>query len=170
MSELVRHFGLDVRLLAAQAINFAVLFFVLNRFAFQPALEMLRKRRRGIEEGVKMRREAEEQLKRMQELYQRELAAARAQAYGIVSGAEEQARRREEEIAAEAARKNEQVVADAKRLIRQEQAKMVEQFAGDAAALVRLSIERVLGKMPPAQRDQGLIDEAVQEAKAVLRK
>lgn len=117
-----------------------------------------------------MRHEAEEQLRRSEEMREREIAAARERAYGIVSEAEAEAKRREEEIVAEAEQKSEQAVADARRLIRQEKAKMVEEFAGDARMLVRLSIERVLGAMSSGERDRELIDEAVKEAKTLLRK
>jgi len=41
--------GIDAQLIVLQAINFAILLYVLNRFLYKPVLGMLAKRKEQIE-------------------------------------------------------------------------------------------------------------------------
>lgn len=167
MSELLHNFGVDWKLLLAQAVNFGVLIFLLAKFAYRPILAMLKKRREDIEKGIRFTKDAEEQLSNADMMSERKIADARRNALVIVADAEQVAKVRKEEIAAEAARKSEEIVADARRLIGQEKAKMSEEVYGDAENLVRLGIARVLGKMPSEKRDEALIRDALMELKGV---
>ncbi len=61
MSQLFANFGVDWKLLVAQVVNFAILFYLLKRFAYQPILAMLQKRedlvRKGLEDAEAAGRE-----------------------------------------------------------------------------------------------------------------
>ncbi|TSC75150.1 MAG: F-type H+-transporting ATPase subunit b [Parcubacteria group bacterium Gr01-1014_33] len=166
MSELIHEFGVDWRLLLAQAINFFVLLYVLKRFAYVPILNMLRKRKGEIEKGIRLRDVAEENLKRIDTLKEETLDQAKTDALAIVSQGVLLAREKKDEILAETAKKSEGIILEAKRMIREEKAKMTEEFVGDAEEIVRLGIARVLGKMPAEKRDQELIHEAMQALKS----
>src|SRR5688572_18416447 len=48
----VGKFGLDLRLLIAQLVNFAVVLFVLSRFVFRPLLATMQKRSERIAKGL----------------------------------------------------------------------------------------------------------------------
>ena len=136
MSELIRQFGVDWKLLLAQAVNFSLLIFLLSKFAYRPILAMLKKRREDIEKGIRFTREAEET-----------------------------ARTRKDEIALEAVKKSEQIVEEARRAIRQEKAKMMERAYMEAEGMMRTGIAAVLGRMPAEKRDADLIREAVSQLK-----
>ncbi len=166
MGELIRQFGVDCRLLLAQAVNFGVLLFLLAKFVYRPILAMLAKRRHDIEKGVRFTKEAQESRDRADATAAERMREAQASALAIVTGAEETAKIRKEEIAQEAVKKSEAIVADARRLIRQEKAKMKEEAYADAENLVRSGVAGVLGKMSPKERDAGLVTEALRELKA----
>lgn len=170
MLELIRHFGLDVRLLIAQAVNFAILFVVLNRYAFTPLVVILRKRREKIQKGLEMHREAEERLHSIEQMREHALEQTRRESYQMIAAAEEEARKREDAIVAQAVEKSERLMEEAQRAIRRERLAMVEQAAGDVREMMRAGIERVLGKMPSAVRDRVLIEEAMAEIAAVQDK
>lgn len=163
MSEFVNNFGIDWKLLVAQAINFFVLLIILKKFAYKPILEMLRKRKSEIEAGIRMKNEAEKQLGMAEELKERALEKARAEALEIVSRAEETAKLHKEEILKTASKKAESAISDARKLIDEEKAKMSEELRQSAGALVRLGIEKTLQKMPASERDAKLIKEALSE-------
>ena len=163
MSELIKEFGIDWKLLAAQAINFFVLLYVLKRFAYTPILNMLRKRTEEIEKGIRFRDEAEENIKQIGILKEKTLEAAKSEAFGIVSKGETLAKEKREEILAETAKKSESIITEAKRLIREEKAKMGEEVFRDAEELVRQGIAKVLGKMESEERDRILIQQALEE-------
>ncbi len=167
MSELISNFGIDWKLLLAQAVNFFILLFLLRMFAYKPILRMLKKRRQEIEKGLEYTKKAEEELKRTDVLREETMNRAREQALTIVTDAEETGKKRREEMVQEANRKAEGVVADAKRVIEEEKAKMGESVYKNAQELVRAGIIRVLGKMPAEERNEPLIQEALEELKAV---
>lgn len=166
LSELISHFGIDFRLILAQAVNFFILLFVLWKFAYEPVLRILKARRREIEKGLEFTKKAEEELRRTSEFREETLRIARGEALGIVSEAENLGKARKEEMLVDAHKKMEQVVTDAKRAIEEEKAKMGEAVYKDSRDLVKSGIAKVLGKMPTGERDQHLIDEALKELKA----
>lgn len=167
MSELISNFGIDWRMLLAQAVNFFILLFLLRMFAYKPILRMLKKRRQEIEKGLEYTKKAEEKLRMTDILREETINQAREQALVIVTEAEETGKKRREEMVQEANRKMEGVVADAKRVIEEEKAKMGEDVYKNARELVRAGIIRVLGKMSAEERNEPLIQEALEELKAV---
>lgn len=165
MSELIQHFGIDWKILLAQAVNFFILLFILKRFAYGPVMKILRKRREEIEKGLKFTKEAGEKLGRIGEERDEVLKSARGEALSIVREAESTGKIRKDEIAMEAVKKSEAIITDAKRAIGEEKAKMGEEVYRDAEGLIRLGIAKVLGKMPTEERDEVLIKEALRELK-----
>lgn len=163
MSELIHNFGIDWKLLVAQAINFFILLVILKKFAYGPILQMLKKRRDDIEKGIRMKKEAEEKLRLIGEERQKAMEEARKETLAILAKAEEAAKKRKEELLKEANRKVEGVVADARRMIAEEKAKMGEGFYKDAVGLIRMGIEKTLKRMTPEERDEKLIQEALTE-------
>lgn len=167
MGELLHNFGVDWRLLAAQAANFLVVLIVLKRFAYRPIIEILRKRREEIERGLRAAQEADQHLAQVDELKEAAAREAREQALLRVSEAEDIAEKRKEEIAQEATRKGEAIIREAKRIIEQEKAKIQEEVYAEAHGLIRIGLARVLGKMPAKERDEALIQEALRELKGM---
>lgn len=167
MSEFITNFGIDWRLLLAQVVNFFLLLFLLKKFAYKPILAMLAKRRQEIEKGFELRREAEETLKRADELRAATLQQARTDSLAMVNEAEQAGKKRQEEIVAEAAKKSEQIIRDAKRIIMQEKAIMGEEVYATAHELIKQGLVKVLGKIPHEERDRQLIRDALAELKTI---
>ena len=61
--EIFAKLGIDWKLLIAQAINFAVLFWVLRRYAYKTMLDFLEKRTVRIEKGLQDAEAAQAKLK-----------------------------------------------------------------------------------------------------------
>lgn len=165
MEDFVRHFGIDWRLLLAQAANFGVLLFILWKFAYRPILGMLKERREGIERGLALTRDAERRMAQIEQLRARRLEDADRAALAVVSRAEDTAKQQRAIIVAEAAKKGDAMVADARRAIAEEKAKLREALKRETQELIRDGITEVLLKMPPAPRDRELIDAAMHAMK-----
>lgn len=169
MSELIHNFGIDWKLLVTQAINFLILLFILKKFAYKPILEMLKKRRDGVEAGIRMKKEAEERLRHIAEEREKTLEEARKESLAILAKTEIAAKELKTDMLVEAGRKAEGVINEAKRVISEEKNKMRDEFFREAAGLVRLGIEKTLKKMTPEERDAKLIQEAMAELKTVSK-
>lgn len=161
MSELIKHFGVDWKLLLAQAVNFGVLLFILYKFAYRPVLGILRERREGIERGIALTRTAEKRMADIEALQSERMREAERVALAIASRAGEEAKKQRELLIAEANKKGEHIIAEARRAIAEEKAKLREDLSREARELVRDGIAQVLMKMPPTARDRELIDATV---------
>lgn len=144
MSELFAAFGLDIRLLLIQALNFAILLFVLWKFLYTPVLKMIDERRAKIAEGVQKAEAAD-----------RKLADADTEGKGIVANASKDAevlvasaRNRADEQASEIMKRSQeradQLLIDAQ--ARAEEAKRQALTAGEKeiARAAMLAAEKIL--------------------------
>jgi len=167
MEDLIRNFGIDWKLLLAQAVNFFILLLLLQKFAYKPILKVLRKRREEIEKGLRFTKNAEEKLGQIEKEKDDVLKKARTDGIAIVKDAEKTGRERKEEAAKEATRKSEEIILAAKRLIEEEKTKMGEDVLKNAEELLRIGVAKVLQKIPSDMRDRELIHQAMNELKTM---
>lgn len=110
--DLIKNFGINWLLLAAQIVNFLIILYLLKRFAYKPILEVLEKRRVSIEEAHK---NAENAAKAMEKALDEEkkimrnaqneaknmIAEAGKQAETIVNNAHDKAKTQSERLVKE---------------------------------------------------------------------
>lgn len=65
MEKLFKAFGIDFKILISQIVNFFVVFFIIYKFFSKPLSQVIEERRKKIEEGLKLREEAEKMLKKI---------------------------------------------------------------------------------------------------------
>lgn len=163
MSDLIHNFGLNGKMLLVQAVNFFILLGLLSKFAYQPILAILKKRKEEIRKGLLYTEQAEKKIREIDVLKEETLQGAREQALTIVVNAEAVGIRRKEEIMEEAHRKVEGVIGDAKRIIQEERARSEKTLYRDAEDLVRMGIAKVIGALPPEEKNRVLMHEALKE-------
>src|SRR5487761_1997723 len=91
MAQLLSAFGIDWRLLIAQAVNFAIVLVALWYFLYTPVLAMLSKRQEVVTKGVADAERAGKKLAGADSEALKRVVAAENQADGIVSAARESA-------------------------------------------------------------------------------
>lgn len=166
MSELIHQFGIDWRLLTAQAVNFFILFFVLYRFAYRPILAMLSSRRAGIEEGIRMQEEAASRLFSATSERDAMLKKAQHDGLAVVERAEAAGKERGEAIIRQALEKEERILVEGKAKAEERQRERADVFAKEAASLVRNAVARVV-ELSPEAIDRVVVEKALKEAERV---
>ena len=156
--EVLAKLGIDWKLLMAQAINFAVLFWVLRRYAYQPMLDFLEKRTVRIEQGLQDAEAAKEKLGAMEVKEKAVLAAARQEAKNIIAGAEVSGKKRDAERGAETEAKMKRLFADAETKIIEEHNKALAKAKTEIGELVVLSVEKILREKIDVVKDKELIE------------
>ncbi|MEM5815102.1 MAG: ATP synthase F0 subunit B [Candidatus Aenigmatarchaeota archaeon] len=68
MEKLLESFGIDYKILIAQIINFALIFFLLYKFLFNPLKKVIEERRKKIYDGLKKWQESEKLIRRVKKL------------------------------------------------------------------------------------------------------
>lgn len=166
MSELIHQFGIDWRLVAAQAVNFGILFFVLWRFAYRPVLSVMQARREKISEGLKMRDEAEQKLASADREKEVILQNAERESMARIAFAEAAGKKKEDIMVADALKKSEALVFEGKRRAEEEKSIASEEFSKEAVEIVRAAVAKVIERAPE-RIDEDLVRGALREIERV---
>ncbi|GAB4566714.1 MAG: F0F1 ATP synthase subunit B [Anaerolineae bacterium] len=138
--------GINLNFLIAQIINFGIVVFLLQRFLYQPVLNMLEARRNKIRESLaeadRVRQEAAAERERLQ----RELEEARRQNQEALQQAMQTSERLREEILEQARQEAEQIRARAREEAERERQRILAQAQDQIAELVVLATERVISQ------------------------
>lgn len=161
--ELFNALGLDLRILLAQLINFAVLVFVLYRFGYKPILSFLDERRTKIEKGIKNAKKAEENLEDIAKKEKEVLAQARKEAQEIISLAKDTAEKSKTEIMAKAQEESQKLAEAAKLKIEEEKNRIIREIKSEVAELVSLAVERVVRKKMDPEMDKKIIEDSLSD-------
>jgi F-type H+-transporting ATPase subunit b len=140
--------GFDLAIFIAYLINFLILVFLLQRFAYKPILNMLEQRRGRIAEGLSAAEIAQQEAAAQQAKFEQELARARQEATDQASRIAQETERRREEILAVASKEAVEIVARAQQQIhverQQAQAELQRQTVDLTIELTRKLIGQTL--------------------------
>jgi F-type H+-transporting ATPase subunit b len=162
MNELISTFHIDAKLIIAQLVNFAIVLFVLKKFAYGPMLKMMTERTAKIEKGLKDAQDAQVKLTEIAEREKEVLVEARKQAQEIVSKSEEVAEKNKQEIIAEAKAQAEKILADAQKALESEKNQMMQEVKGQLAELVVVATEKLIKEKVDSEKDKELIGKVIQ--------
>ncbi len=144
-------------------VSFALLFFLLKRFAFPPILEVLEERenkiRSEIGDAEKLRQEAEE----LKADLERELKNAHEKANTIIQMAGDESKKIQEKSIQETQAKVRQMQNEAEQEIQITRNKLLNEIRSYTAALTIASTEKVLKKSLNDEDKNRLIDESIEE-------
>ena len=166
MGELVKQFGIDWKLLLAQMVNFGILLFVLHRFAYGPILNILRERRKKIEEGITAAEESKNKLAVIEKQGEELLSNARKEGLDIIKKSEVIGKEKQAQIIVEGEKKSEEILKTAKAVINEEKLKMKEAVYDESAEFLKIALARIVEKSPE-NIDNNLIQGTLRELKEI---
>lgn len=163
MDQLITAFGIDWRILIAQVIVFAILYFAFHKLALKPILDFVQERTKKIEDGVKNAREATKALEEAKAEQELTLTQARKEAQAIIAAAREQA-----EVAATADRQKaaEEIEANlerAKKQIEEQKEQVLREAQSQAVELVMAATTKLLEDKVDVAADNAYVEKIVQE-------
>ncbi|MBU6321579.1 MAG: F0F1 ATP synthase subunit B [Patescibacteria group bacterium] len=144
MNQLFAAFGIDWKLLIAQAVNFGIVLFALWCFLYAPVMRMLEKRRTVVAQGVEDARRAAEKLAGADSAAAERVAQADTEAEGIVARARQAASAQSTEIVESARARAEALAKDAALRAEEEKAKALRESEREVARLAILAAEKVM--------------------------
>jgi len=151
-------------------ISFAILFFMLKKYAFPPILAALDEREQKIRGDI----EASEKLKQDAEKIKIELGeklkAAHGKAETIVQLAQDQAKKLQEKTVQETEAKVKQVQREAEQEIQSSRNKLLQEIRSYTAALTIASTEIFLKKTLDDADKKRLVDESIEQVIQELEK
>lgn len=155
--------GIDPIAILAQAGTFLLLFYLIKRFALTGIVRTLEKRRKVIDDGIRLGREMEAEKAKLDEKVDVVLHKARAQADDIVSGAHDEASKIMKEAEDKATKKVAIMLDEAANKIDDEINQARRALRHETLQLVSRATEIVASEKLDSQKDQALIERALEE-------
>ncbi len=146
ITDITQTFGVNLPAIIGQIVNFAIVAFVLWKFAFKPVLATLDERKKKIADGLRYAEETKARLDSAQQEIADSLKKAQIEAAAII----EQARKASKEVAeretAAAAERANGLITTALQAIELEKHKMLAEARTEIARLVIATTQRVLAQ------------------------
>lgn len=159
--ELLTKFGIDLRLLIAQAVNFLLLLGILTWAVYRPLLRVMNERSRKIQAALDDAKAIEVERAALAAHRQAEVAKVKAEVAGLLAEAERSAQAARAEALALAKVAAEQLVEKARGLIAKEKERLLAEVQREVARLVADAAEVVLQHKLEGEQDTQLVRRAV---------
>ena len=144
MEQLIHAFGIDVKLIVIQIINFIVLAVALSYLLYKPVLKILKEREDKISQGIQDAEAAAQAKASADDEKKQVLSAAHKDAEGIASTAKNYADQKAAEIVAEAQIKAQNVVKNAESKGEDIKVQAQKESEAEIAKLAVLAAEKIL--------------------------
>jgi len=159
ITEISRTFGLDVPHFISQVISFAIVAFLLHRFAYKPILKVLEERRQRIAEGLANADKIKQELAKAEASRQEIMAKASQQANHLIEEARAAAAKVQETETQRAIKQAEDIIAKAQQAAVAERQRMKDELLKELGQLVVRTTAQVTGKILTMDDQRRLIDE-----------
>ncbi|MDO8424889.1 MAG: F0F1 ATP synthase subunit B [bacterium] len=161
----MKELGIDLKMLFGQIVNFAILLFLLKRFAFKPFLSILEKRKHKIEEGIKKSEEAENSLGRIRILAENFRQKNEKDAREMMVEAEARAKTKAEEIMIKVEAEKKKAIEEAKQIIRKEGEAEMKRREKEMIDTTFILTEKFLKEKLDESRDKKIIEDLIANLK-----
>jgi F-type H+-transporting ATPase subunit b len=162
----LHQFGVYWPNLIAQVVLFAIVYWVLKRYAFRPVIAMLEERRRRIEEGQLNAEKIKKQLAEAQAKYEEILAKANAEAQRLIEEVRASGDRLAEQKRQEAITAAEQITLKTQEAMALERERIMAELKQELGRLVVDTTVRVTGKVLTPQDHQRINEETARQIAA----
>lgn len=163
MDSLIEVFHIDVKLLLAQVINFAIVISVLYFFMLKPLLGTMKERTDKIEKSLQDADSIDEKMKKMEEEYAEALKNAKREAALIMEQANKDAEEKREKMTSKAKEEIGVIINEEKAKMQREKAQVLKEIRADVAELVSLSMERILEQKGGELSDREMIGKMIKK-------
>ena len=163
MDSLISTFHIDWQMILAQIINFAVVFFVLYKFALKPLKKLMDERSATISGGLDNAKKQEELLKAQQEQYDQTLAQARAEAQTIMKEVKKDAEEKRAQIMEAAQKDSAAIFENGKKQLSDEKSKMLDEAKKELVTLIVNATEKVIGENMNEKIEAKLVEDSIKE-------
>lgn len=161
--EILDLFGVNWKLMLAQLVNFAIVVFVLWRFAIKPLMKVMEERNKEISQGLADATLAADKLQNTEKEIKAKLSETKLEAMAILEKGHKQNELDRQTSLTKTKEEVKQVVDKAKEQIQAEKEKMVKAVQKEAAALLVESLDKILANGLSQEIDQKYIKKSLAE-------
>jgi F-type H+-transporting ATPase subunit b len=164
MSELFYKLGIDWKLILIQIVNFSLLLFVLTILLYKPLLNVIKERKKNVDDAIKFIKDAELKVVEIEKLNKEKIAQAENRAISIINNAQQEALKVKNDILEQAKLKSSEIIKETNDLVERIKIESLENLMKEAKLLVRDAILKTVS-LDPDKIDEKLISKALEEIK-----
>lgn len=146
------------------AITVLVLYLILKHFFFEKVHKFMEARKAAVQDNLDRAKATEEEAQALLSEYQATLSNAEEEKRAIIKEAKAEADRRADTIVGEAKIQAQQIVSEAHENMRAEEEKAVVQLKKEVSSLAVLAAERIMQRELDEKSQQALVDQVLEEA------
>lgn len=166
LENITKTFGLNGPFFIAQVINFALVVFILKKFAFGPVQQMLEQRRTRIAEGEAKLKQIERQLAESEATTSAAIAKANVEAQRMIDEAKQGAAVYSEQKTQEAISSAQKILAQAEAAARADRDRLSLELKREFGRLVAATTSQVTGKVLTADDQRRINEDALAKVEA----
>ena len=144
MESFITTFHIDWKIIIAQVINFAIVFFILYFLALKPLKKLMSERSERIGKGLEDAETNNELLLKTKKEYNDVLAKAREEAHVIFQEGKHEAENKKKHMIETANKEVEVMITNGKKLLEAEKVKIIEEAKKEIVSLVVKATEKLL--------------------------
>jgi len=163
--DIIKNFGLNPMLLAAQIVNFLIMFFVLKKFLYKPVLNILKKRQTTIKEGLKQAEDARIKLEKVVIEEKNILRNAQLQSKKIIEDAKQESIGITKQMNEEAKKQTEKLLNDTKEQLVRESIETEKRLALNTSKLAVAFLEKALKEFFSSKEQSEVVVQAFKKIK-----
>jgi F-type H+-transporting ATPase subunit b len=156
--------GINIAWLAAQIVNFFVLFFLLKAFAYKPILKMLDARKQKIQESLEYAEKVKKDAADQQKEFERKLEETRRETQAAQAAAAQAGEKEREVILAQAHEDARKLIDQAKEQIEYERKQMMSELREEVVQLSLAAAQKVINQSLDERGHRKLIDDFLAQA------
>ena len=146
------------------AITVLVLYLILKHFFFEKVHKFMEARKAAVQDNLDRAKATEEEAQALLSEYQATLSNAEEEKRAIIKEAKAEADRRADAIVGEAKIQAQRIVSEAHENMRAEEEKAVVQLKKEVSSLAVLAAERIMQRELDEKSQQALVDQVLEEA------
>ena len=145
------------------AVAFALVLFVLNKFAFPKLREAVEAREQQIQSDLEAAEKAKNDAEQEKKQYQQQIADARGEGNRIVEEARQQAEQVRKDIIAKAEKDAEQITSRAQESLEAERSRTLQELQSTVAEMSIQLAEKVVGRSIDAAAQREMVDAYIKD-------
>lgn len=145
-------------------ITVLVLYLILKHFFFEKVHKFMEARKAAVQDNLDRAKATEEEAQALLSEYQATLSNAEEEKRAIIKEAKAEADRRADAIVGEAKIQAQRIVSEAHENMRAEEEKAVVQLKKEVSSLAVLAAERIMQRELDEKSQQALVDQVLEEA------
>jgi len=161
--------GINLPLLVAFLINFAVLFILLKIFLYKPILKMLDERAKKTQEGMELAEATKKEYEQAKAEVQRQIEKGRQEAQAIITQATQVGEKLKGESREEAAKQAQMIIDRTRAELATERDQLVGRLRKEFVDISIAAAEKVIKETLDKEKHRRLIEETLQQS-ATLKK